>query len=477
MDESLKKDLRTVREEIKDGIKDVITTLQVKEFDTLVKTDLKSLRDKIMKLKDGVDSSKADEGTGLVGQHLKTIKDQYDKLHKETTGPGGSIAKETGLLDNKFQSAIQHPLNDAVDKVDMAIETLGEQFQLQGKKNIEEVFNKIKGEVGSIITGNHGKLKTGLEAVVDKVRGLAGLFRGQSQFEIKVQGWVENNILKVDPIKSFIEKYIGENGQGKFHGNYGKKKRGGQFYTDLNEQIAIVFKEKLTSEATTAGRVVEDLFREAESNRTVRKYVNALKEGCNKFVEKLGETLKTNDVDQFPDAIDTLVNTIVQKITSAVKNGSPAPDTKYLIPAVQGAVIQLLVVARQVAVELGSFALNADNNHLSLADNVDNALKVAKTLEGQLKDANTAQKSSGQTESPAKAVDSRLSEVRNMVGGLDDTFKQKVKKELQEAVNKLDGAVRDFDTEAQIREAAKAAYLSNFLSDRMTLSSGPNSRL
>ncbi|GBE63512.1 Extracellular matrix-binding ebh, putative [Babesia ovata] len=455
MDNTLKMDLFNVKRQVQLGIGNVIDSLGVLKLDEEVMKDLGELKGNI----EGLGNKTDDIVSGQLTQ-LQSAKEEFNKnaVEKIKTAEQG--------LEKNFNEHIQKPISDKVQEVESAIGTLGGKFADLGteeQKKLEKIFEHIHKKVGEIVSGKNGRgMKTGLSAVVEKVRGLAGLFKGPSQFEHKVQGWVENNILKVDPIKTFIEQYVGDNGKEKFHGNYGMKKNNDAVYTDLNNQIAIVIKQQLTSEAGAAGDVVKSQFDavDSHSNEKIKGYVTALKEGCNTFVKEFESRLKADKIDQFPDTIDTLVDAVVQKITSAVKNGSPAPDTKYLIPAVQGAVIQLLVVARQVAVELGSFALNADNNHLSLADNVDNALKVATELDRQLTAATQIPKPGGPNESPAQAVDSKLQAVRSDVDtGIASRFKSDVTKDLQEAVDKLPEAVEQFNTEAQtqIKEAATTA--------------------
>ncbi|GBE62969.1 Extracellular matrix-binding ebh [Babesia ovata] len=93
-------------------------------------------------------------------------------------------------------------------------------------------------------------------------------------------------------------------------------------------------------------------------------------------------------------------------------------------------------------------------------ESVGSSEKTTEELDGQLQAATAKPGIAGPDPnvSPAKAVDSRLADVSSEVGRLDANFK-KVKKELQEAVNKLDGAVTSFHqaAEEQIKQAAQTA--------------------
>ncbi|GBE62035.1 Extracellular matrix-binding ebh, putative [Babesia ovata] len=469
MDRDLKKDLRIVRDKIKEGIKRIIEDLEVDSLDEKVKSDLQSLKERISDLSQQVTGDGTNQD--LVNDAFAALKSARQKFGADTQ----RITDETNKLEQNFKDHIQSELENKVTEVDSAIGNLGGNFKVRDPKKFKTIFEHIKTKVGEI-KGEPGKQSggrwhnsTGLSAVVDKVKHLAGLFRGQSQFEHKVQGWVENNILKRDPIKSFIEKYVSEN-HGKFHGNYGMKKNNDAVYTDLNNQITIVFKQQLTSEATAAGVVVEQRMRDADNTPTVRGYVEALKEGCDNFVKGFGEKLKVKYIDQFENECEKLVTAIVKGINDAVKDkshGSQSPDTDYLKPAVQGALIHLLVMARHTAVELGSFALGDERHRRppirNIADNVDSALYVAKDLDRQLTQATKTPKPGtvppGQSESPAQAVDRTLEAVRDFVEKeLGGKFTE-VKKPLSDEVEKLGPAVTQFNSaaELQIKDAAKTA--------------------
>ncbi|GBE60060.1 Extracellular matrix-binding ebh, putative [Babesia ovata] len=177
MDGDLKRDLKTVRDKIRKGIKDVIDTLQVTKLDGLVKNDLGDLRQSIMDLQKKV-KDKGDENDNIVAQQFKDLQSAKTQLEVVTGKDKGSIHQAVEDLDNKFSSEIHSPLSNAVGEVDMAIGKLGEKFQLtDGKKEkLGEIFGILKKRLGRLRQEGRGWKNTGASGLEGIVTGLVNSY-------------------------------------------------------------------------------------------------------------------------------------------------------------------------------------------------------------------------------------------------------------------------------------------------------------
>ncbi|GBE62959.1 Extracellular matrix-binding ebh, putative [Babesia ovata] len=455
MDASLKKDLKSVKEEIKKGITSVITKLKVKTLDGLVKQDLGKLRGRIEGL--GKDLDGAGESHHLVGTHLTTLKSKKSELDKITHNGPTSIKTEVDSgLDSKFQTAVQHPLSEKVDNVDQAIEKLGGKFDgltKQDQNKLEMIFGHIKEKVAAI-KGTPGRNPNGndgteLEGVVQRVKGLARAFVNPAGkgFEARVVGWLQNSILGNGKQSWEREYKPGMQAVNTWLEPYQKAAKGGGHNEQaLKDQVINNIKSTLGGQIREAQRMIMSV---QNGPKFINNNLTAIVKACETFVEKLDEKIKK-------DAIDSLVRQIVPNIQRWASGQSLQifNEDADLKCAVRYTLLALCASVRQVGIELKSLGID------KFGEILDQIKPTVDDLDKQLKEATSPPgiPPTGKNESPAQAVDSKLQAVREKVKGLEENFK-KVKQNLEAEVAKLPSAVETFNTkaQAQIKAAAQTA--------------------
>ncbi|GBE62891.1 hypothetical protein, conserved [Babesia ovata] len=464
-----KTDLRNVKENIKKGITKVIEELKVKELDAKVQSDLGELRSKISGLKTEVDKS---NGESLVKEELSKLAAEKIKLYNLAGSDKGKIQQETAGLETKFRDNIQSPLNDRVKAVDQAIEALGGNFQLRnGERNIDKIFGHIKGKVGEIkgTAGTNGRGGSGLEGIQGAIKHYANAFgdTGGENFKKRVQGWLEgiwgekteqkNN----QNLQKWLEAWITAKA-GKLQRSGGViRVAGGDSATEtLRKDIIEKIKKKFEGDAHQAGKKVEET-----KNGNIADYVQAVKTGCEAFVSELDAKFNNGrGIAQLAEEIAPTVESAVGSKGIRVSNRD-----KSLTSLIEASLVALRATVNQVADELNSvlladYRMGGSGTNKNIATALDDAFRVTKELDDKLGKA-TNPVTSGQTDSPAKAVDGKLEAVREFVNGthgadnITNKFKNNVKGPLDAAVRALPTAVNQFDTEAQeqIKEAAKTA--------------------
>ncbi|GBE60772.1 Extracellular matrix-binding ebh, putative [Babesia ovata] len=477
MDESLKRDLRTVREEIKEGIGSVIETLQVKELGNKVRDDLGTLRDKISGLQGKVGESKND-GSGLVGNELKALQSAKTKLDG-IAGESGTIKNALKGMDKLFEQNIKSPLKSAVGAVNEAIVELGGKFTKddgsEAPKDFNGTFQHIKKQVGKI-KGTPGKGDwnntgaSGLEGIKSKVDHYFGEFSEKYKFESIVTGWLDG--------------ILGHNGLVKSVLGWQSKRTEEDIKEALKQSgLGGGIREPLKVQAHAA----VDVFSGVDAN-DIQKKITQVKRACELFAaaldeQKLEKEFQSGVLELVKQAKDALKS---EKSGSTKGNlqaalakaeckcnhcgGSRVTDKCLdcqtsdciLTKAIATTVVAVSSVARQVGNELNSVFLNIDDggnpSDGSIAAILDKITPIAKDLHDNLE---AATNSSGQHEnkSPAQAVDKRLEEVRDEVIGLVGKFNSQVKQPLALEVEKLGPAVDQFNSnaETQIRAAARTA--------------------
>ncbi|GBE61387.1 Extracellular matrix-binding ebh, putative [Babesia ovata] len=381
MDESLKKDLKKVRDDIKSEIGNVIQKLGVLKLDENVKSDLGILRGMIEELKSKVEVN----SNSLVQGELDKLAQEKKTLENVTGSPNGSIHKAMSELESNFKTAIQSPLNEKVD-VDSAIGTLGEKFTgLNGedKKTFEKIFGHIKDKVGEI-KGNGGTQK-GLDGIVAKVKDLARRFvkgHGDNGFEHRVGGWLEGIIgngkrPRQDGYKKGLDavnSWLGQNGG-----------------AAVREQVKKKIMEQLTSQIGAAQGKIDELIKNKIDQNKITQNLDGIKQACETFVSGLDEQIKQGAIDGFASAIAGRIE------------GKPKSTNPNLKSAIEFALVALCASVRQVGNELQSLGIDKFGKLL------DAIMPTVDMLNENLKAANQQQlTSSGQKESPAHAVDSRF---------------------------------------------------------------------
>ncbi|GBE61154.1 Extracellular matrix-binding ebh, putative [Babesia ovata] len=427
MDKSLKEDLKSFKDEIKGGIRDVIDKSGVNDLDTLVKSDLGRLRERIKGLRDKVKNEIGDD-SNIVRQQLRDLEGAKSTLHKLASkiGPESIVALTAGL-DTKFTDVIQQPLKKLIDDVNTAIGALGEKFDKPDTNTFESIFEHIRDKVGAIkgrpkVGRSNG---SGLDGIVSEVKGLARAFvpgSGQNGFKARVGGWLEGvigNGTKSKPGLQAVNTLLAE--------YQNAAKGGGHDEQALRDQVKNHIMAALNSQIGAAqGKI-------GAVKEGIKENLTAIVSACEEFVSKLDEKITKTEIERFAPAIAGQIQGWgTRQLLHTYNNVSD------LRSAVKYILVALCAGVNQVATEIRVLGNNTFGTILDkikpIVDKLHNHLDLA------------TQKSATFQPSPAQAVDGKLEDVKSEVKGLEDTFKQKVKKELQEDVNKLDGAVRDFDT-------------------------------
>ncbi|GBE62995.1 Extracellular matrix-binding ebh [Babesia ovata] len=450
MDGDLKRDLKDVKQKIKEGIQKVIKDLGVNELGNKVKIDLGTLKEKISDVTKDVDENTA-KNSGLVSGQLKKLEEAKTQFNEKTT----AIQQAERELENKFNDHIKTPLNSAVSEVDSAIGELGEKFTISGSKNpgtIHEILGHIHKEVAAI-KGTPGTSwdnsgGSGLEGIKSKVKHYFEAFGGSdgSKFKNIVKGWIEKTIL---PHNGLVSDRIND-------------KIVGGSTENINQKMAGEIKDNLGVEATEAGQTVEQA--KSGGAEDIAKRIQAVKAGCEKFADTLDQKLKE------PDSATSGIVSKVKGLLTYIKHDakcicycSHCRGTECKQNSVTAVILgSLSSVSRQVGNELNSVLLEPESG-ANIAGILDKITPIAAMLSTQLTQA-TERSGQSNNESPAQAVDSRLGEVRDFVNGkngdnLNKIFKENVINTLTEKVRQLPGAVGAFDQEAQnqIKAAAKTA--------------------
>ncbi|GBE58856.1 Extracellular matrix-binding ebh, putative [Babesia ovata] len=467
MDKSLKMDLKKVKEEIKDGIAEVIQKLKVTELDSLVKIDLGTLRKRISDLKDKVTDSAGDGNGNIVGKQLEDLKDKYATLDKITHNGEKSIVSLTAGLEGKFKDNIQQPLSEEVNRVYAAIGKVGEKFE--GKSNIEGIFRHIKDRVGEI-KGESGQKKSkwyledgsGLLGIEGAINHYFEAFSTGHDFKWKiVKGWLDDML----PHNGVVKKIL--------KGLGWDEKRGDFLPTAFNVNHSLTEKIRDTQNLSTEIQKGVDVFKGQQSTAGIQEKIKAVKTACETFADALDAELK--------NPANGIVNDV--KGVEGLMKSSATRDPKCICEcgcydyygkkkeecakkaAAELIMCALTAVSRQVGKEVDSlmladYRMGGSGTNKNIATALDDALKVTNVLHGQLDQATDPSSSGGQSQdSPAQAVDKRLAEVSTKVGNLVNDFNTHVKQPLKTEVDKLPQAVEDFNrqAQAQIRNAAKMA--------------------
>ncbi|GBE58551.1 Extracellular matrix-binding ebh [Babesia ovata] len=451
MDRDLKKDLRNVKDKIKEGIKGVIETLKVNDLDTLVKGDLQSLKQKIEKLSTNVETSKA--GSGLVGTQLQTLASKKTELDN---GAVKSIQNAENGLGQKFTDHIQSALNEKVRAVYTAIGKLGGKFKDSGGKDLKtfgEIFGHIKKQVGDI-KGTSGDPKAGLDGIA---AGLINSYAdGFKRFEGIVTGWAEgilgNNMPGHDTKAptQWLGQYIEERTSGSRSG-VAVSERFPELF-QVREGIKEAIKNELQNQIDKGKAEVN--ISTGKINETIR----SVKQGCMTFARELDNRLK--------EGIGNLAEQVFKGISKGINSGKD----KEIKLVTEATLLGLSATTSQVANEIESILLGdyriEKGSKRSIASELDRVVDETRTLHDQLEGA-TDSSSPGQNESPAQAVDSAFDKTKNFVRdkgpdaaeNITYKFNNEVTAQLTAAVQDLPTAVRNFNktAEAQIKAAAQTA--------------------
>ncbi|GBE59381.1 Extracellular matrix-binding ebh, putative [Babesia ovata] len=414
MDGDLRKDLKDVKDKIKNGLDNVIEKLGVKALDTKVKGDLGTLKGKISDVTKDVYRDTADQG--LLSGQLKGLQAGKTALELVTK----PIETQTGKLEENFKNNIQEPLNDAVTAVDQAIVALGDTFTLQDpdKKKLEKIFVHIKEEVGKI-KGNTGNGEwnnaggSGLQGIKSKVQSYFNAFNGSAEgtFNKRVRGWLDAIWGKKPEqeqnsnLQAWLKEWIRVKGVDSLKVHL--KVAGNEPINEFRDQIVNAITSHFqNAETETEGKV------KAVKNDSIQNSIAAVKAGCEHFVSKL-------DAEFNMQKIEKLAEEIAKEVASAVGSklqGGVNIEQKDIIPLVESTLIALRSTVHQVADELNSVLL-AGSTENSIAGILDKITPIAEKLDRQFNQATSKSVPPGKDESPAQAVESRFKEAKDQVEG------------------------------------------------------------
>ncbi|GBE58837.1 Extracellular matrix-binding ebh, putative [Babesia ovata] len=464
MDKSLKMDLKKVKEEIKDGIAEVIQKLKVTELDSLVKIDLGTLRKRISDLKDKVTDSAGDGNGNIVGKQLEDLKDKYATLDKITHNGEKSIVSLTAGLEGKFKDNIQQPLSEEVNRVYAAIGKVGEKFE--GKSNIEGIFRHIKDRVGEI-KGESGQKKSkwyledgsGLLGIEGAINHYFEAFSTGHDFKWKiVKGWLDDML----PHNGVVKKIL--------KGLGWDEKRGDFLPTAFNVNHSLTEKIRDTQNLSTEIQKGVDVFKGQQSTAGIQEKIKAVKTACETFADALDEKLKNsgNGIVSEVKGVEGLKKSGVQDpkcICDCYNCNYYGGEGCAKKAAAELIMCALTAVSRQVGKEVDSlmladYRMGGKGSNMNIAKALDQAVAATNKLHGQLTAATATNQGTDPNVSPAQAVDKRLEAVRDEVNtNITNKFKSNVINQLEIEVKKLPDAVKEFDekAQAQIKAAAKKA--------------------
>ncbi|GBE59104.1 Extracellular matrix-binding ebh, putative [Babesia ovata] len=416
MDRKLKRDLKGVRDNIKSGIKDVIGRLEVEKLDEKVMKDLGKLKSRIEGLASEVNGG-TDSNGKIISKELAELKRHKGTLDEEHVNKIKSAESE---LAGKFKNNIQDPLGTAVGAVGTAIGELGGTFENGKLETIARIFEHIKGEVGKIKgtpgrnpNGNDG---TGLEGVVQRVKGLARAFVNPAGkgFEARVVGWLQNSILGNGKQSWEREYKPGMQAVNTWLEPYQKAAKGGGHNEQaLKDQVINNIKSALGTQITAAQRMIMSV----QNGITVN--LTAIVTACNTFVEELDKKITKGAIDQLANPVAGQIQNWMQG--QGLWNRVTDADLKC---AVRYTLLALCAGVKQVATEIKSLGTDKFGEILDtikpIVDKLHNNLDLA------------TQTSATSTESPAQAVDGKLEDVKSKVAGLEEDFRGNVTRVLRD---------------------------------------------
>ncbi|GBE63009.1 hypothetical protein, conserved [Babesia ovata] len=286
------------------------------------------------------------------------------------------------------------------------------------KADFAKLRDAIKGTVGMYVSQLGEKVKSQLttltkkiadddaadddmkqyEGLLDEVENGVGMYAQQfteGNFERKVGEWIKD-ILKNYPVKGYIDAYV-DTKNGRMNGKTPEM---------LRDAVEHHIKNELRSEIG-AGNI--------NTTAKIQGNVEAVIRGIEAFVAKLEGRFQSPGIGALASSV---VTAIVSTTHPNVFNGFPVDTEKYLQPAVQLNLHQLLGVTRQTAKELSSFALKKWSGDNTLASNVTQAIDKVKALAQDLADKLKPDQASG----PSTNLGAELQqEVEKQVG---DTYGQ-----------------------------------------------------
>ncbi|GBE59728.1 Extracellular matrix-binding ebh, putative [Babesia ovata] len=469
MDKSLKTDLKSVKDEMKKGIERVIKTLGVLNLDGLVKEDLRMLRGNILGLTNG-----DDKVSSLVGPQLQELGRKKEPLDTLAVKDGeGSIKKGITEMDRLFSEKIQQPLKSLTDDVANNINELYKKIDPTQpnaqNKNLQEIFEHIKGKVGEI-KGKEGRKNSswyleggsGILGIEGAIKNYANAFGVNETFNARVRGWLDGiwgkekgvkNTKTLEWLANYVTSKVTNWDSGSLSVNAGGPEQADVFRDAI---IGAVNKHFNPAETEAEGKVIA-VRGQKDGHGEIQKSIAAVKAGCKHLVQQMDVEFKKNGIDSVAEEI---YNIVPNKDTNG--NNNKKEQIKLFIIH---SLIALRATVNQVSEELESVLLSDYRmdkaNKRSIAGELDSVLGYTNKLHEQLTQATQKSVPPGGQPVPgtAQAVDSKLQAVSGQVKTLYTEFETKVTKELKDTVKELPTAVETFNqqAQAQIRAAARTA--------------------
>ncbi|CDR71847.1 hypothetical protein, conserved [Babesia bigemina] len=352
-----------------------------KEFEEKVKTPIQGVKNRLYGLNSELErwytlakqvltkgTSKCDEILGHVKDKNQSQKWRAVEIAASTLKSRADALRELVIqAKRQLTVEIQNALSQVV-VLDRAVRTglkNTKDFIKEAMKNY--VSNKLLAEIQTQIKSIEGDPRNGLTHIMEEVKKYAMKFKqdGEHGFESIVKYWI-NDILVMEPVKGWLEKYFEE--KSRFKNGYEEWNDKGKSSSELTLKLAALITKHLTAEINAAVKNAQHVI----ANDTISNQVNAVQFSCDKFASQLGTRIKDNN--------HSLLIGVAKAINDAAKGNDKFHNSRELTDAVESILHQLVSVAKKTEEAIKSFTCN--NSDMS-AD-VDAALKVATHLKTAL---------------------------------------------------------------------------------------------
>ncbi|GBE59477.1 hypothetical protein, conserved [Babesia ovata] len=312
----------------------------------------------------------------VIGENANNLKEKAENL---LTAYSQAHPKVQQLLTDLPKAIIQLEAGMKEDLVSIRNSVVGNMKALVGGmlSEIQTHVKQIKGTAGKGDQNTGGK---GLEGIVTGlINSYASGFSGEWPFQKIVEGWLEDILgkdktgksQKARKVEAWLNQYVTE-----------KARLFGfsivSFRERIDEQIKATLREK---EIKPAGEAVKTGMEEANrhQNEKITKTIEAVREGCEKFVKGLDEIYGSPGIKE-----------LAEQILQGTIYGSTTKENLKLI--IEPTLIALRATANQVGEEIKSILL-ADyrmGGNSSIAKELDKAVEATGMLHTKLGKAHAA---------------------------------------------------------------------------------------
>ncbi|CDR71418.1 hypothetical protein, conserved [Babesia bigemina] len=292
------------------------------------------------------------------------ISSQLDTLSRQVVILGGLAAEA--------QMELPQQLSNIESELSKEIELIKQQI-ISGItlciKNIlgEKIKNKLQWFTGKVAKNDNGDDGL-LDLVVSGVHTFADKYSNKSNFEKDVLPiWIAN-ILEAEPVRGYLDKYVGDNGIEKLKAPFNTRGNNGinaKLNEKIKEQMVLKLSDNVTEQATS--------ILPSRPNESIADKLCDVQKLCSKFADELSGTLHPDKLKENGNIFSTLY----RAIEGDVKKGTESPNSFHLINALHSLFPALVSAARHVAKELESFT---DGGPINLGRNVISAIERVKQL-------------------------------------------------------------------------------------------------